>query len=320
VHFLTPDAALVAIAVLLPLGAVLLAEARSGRVRRVLGLSRPRLVTALPVPLALAATAGLLALAAAQPVVDRNYPRLVRTDAEAIVVLDRSLSMLARRSAHAPTRLAQAKHVARSVAEGLDEVRLGLASFSDVLLPHSLATASRATFELGLRKAVLADEPPPRQFAYTATRFGALSGLPLLFEPTLHRRLAIVVTDGESVDFDGARLRSVFARARISTIVVRVGDAADRLFDPGGRVDEGYRSLRGEGAERTRALADALGGRSFGPAAGVGPVVRAARRALGRGPTKRVDTRAGADSLAPYAVLAAALPLGFVLWRRNRVG
>ena len=71
VSFLTPLAALFALAAALPLAAFLAVERRSGRIRHVLSLPPPRRRTVLPVAISLAVLTSLVAVAAAQPVVVR---------------------------------------------------------------------------------------------------------------------------------------------------------------------------------------------------------------------------------------------------------
>src|ERR1700712_5037880 len=99
VVFLTPRDGLVALAGIVPLAALAVARRRAVRVTRRLELPlAPRRGDALAA-LALVAIAGLLGLAAAQPVLDHPTARLVRDDAEALFVFDISRSMQASASA-----------------------------------------------------------------------------------------------------------------------------------------------------------------------------------------------------------------------------
>jgi hypothetical protein len=50
---------------------------------------------------------------------------------------------------------------------------------------------------------------------------------------------------------------------------------------------------------------------------GVGGIVDAVRRDLGSGPTSKIGTGNARTPLAKWVLLAAFLPLGFVLRRRN---
>src|SRR5438094_770275 len=63
------------------------------------------------------------------------------------------------------------------------------------------------------------------------------------FAPSLRKRLVVLVSDGESVPFAASGIASVFRSHGVGLIVVRVGGAADRIFDARGR-DIGYRPVR----------------------------------------------------------------------------
>ncbi len=93
--FLTPIAAVVAAAGLIPLALALLNHRRAARVRAVLGLEPAGAGRRLEVPVAIAAISGLLGIAAAQPVVRTEQPRFARRDAQVFVAIDVSRSMLA---------------------------------------------------------------------------------------------------------------------------------------------------------------------------------------------------------------------------------
>ena len=51
---------------------------------------------------------------------------------------------------------------------------------------------------------------------------------------------------------------------------------------------------------------------------GIEEAVSGVRRALGSGPKAAEGQVRGRDALAPYLALAAFLPLGLLLWRRDR--
>src|SRR5262249_45431406 len=102
--FLTPLAALVALAMLLPLAAFVIAERRAATVRRLLSLRPPRTGVDLAALVALAAVIALLALAAAQPALSNTETQRVRTDASALFVVDISESMAASSGASGRTR------------------------------------------------------------------------------------------------------------------------------------------------------------------------------------------------------------------------
>src|ERR687895_494682 len=126
--FLSPRGALVAVAVLLPLLALVLVRRRAGRVRRTLGLLPPRRALLGVVIGAMLLAAACVGLAAAQPVVEQTTKVRMRTDAEAYVVLDVSRSMLARRGAGGTTRFARAKATAVALRSTLPQIPFGVVS------------------------------------------------------------------------------------------------------------------------------------------------------------------------------------------------
>jgi hypothetical protein len=316
--FLTPRGALVALAVAVPLAVVLLTEYRSERLRALLRLGDPSALSRLEVPVAVCAICGLLGLAAAQPVVRADRPRLTRTDAQAFVAIDISRSMLASSSATSATRLERAKRVADEVRARLADVPVGVATFTDRALPLLFPTSSVAAFNSTVRKAVGIELPPPRGEAATVTTFDSLAAIPTsgYFAPGIPHQLVIVVTDGESegIDADGVK-QSYSTRPRPAVIVVRVGSESERVFGPDGIAETGYFVPPAS----NRVLREFLGatrGRVFGDG-DVSGIVRAARAGLGAGPRERLGTVSGRDELAPWFVLAAIVPLGLVLRRRN---
>jgi len=316
--FLTPRGALVALAVAVPLAVVLLTEYRAGRLRSLLRLDQPSTLSRLEVPAAVCAVCGLLGIAAAQPVVRTDRPRLTRKDAQAYVAIDISRSMLASASATSATRLERAKRVADEVRTRLPDVPVGVATFTDRTLPLLFPSASIASFTSTIGKAVGIELPPPRGESQTVTTFDSLAALPTAgyFGPGIRRRVVIVVTDGESegVDADAVR-QSYSTKPRPAVIVVKVGSQSERVFGPDGIPETGYFAP----AASTRVLRQflsATGGRLFAER-DVGGIVRAARAGLGTGPRTRLGTISGRDDLAPWFVLAAIAPLAVVLRRRN---
>jgi hypothetical protein len=317
--FLTPRGALVALAVAVPLAVIVLAELRSDRLRSLLRLGQPSTLSRLEMPAAVCAVCGLLGLAAAQPVVRADRPRLTRKDAQAFVAIDISRSMLASASATSPTRLARAKRIADELRARLADVPVGVATFTDRALPLLFPTASIASFTSTVAKAVGIEQPPPRGESQTVTTFDSLATIPTTgyFSAGIRHRLVIVVTDGESegIDADGVKQSYSTARPRPSVLVVKVGSSSEHVFGPDGIAETGYIVPPASG----RVLREFLGatrGRLFGDG-DVAGIVRAARAELGAGPRQRLGTISGRNELAPWFVLAAIVPLGLILRRRN---
>jgi hypothetical protein len=306
---LTPEAALVGVAVAAPLLAALAAGRRAERARALL-----RLPSALPDRRRLAligASFALFALAAAQPALERTPERPVRTDAEAIVVVDVSRSMAAAASPGSPTRLERADEIARAVRRDLPGVPVGLASLTDRVLPHVLPTADVALFETALRKTLGIERPPARDRALQATTLGALTQVVQgrYFSPSARRRLLVVVTDGDSAPFDLGGVATALRDARVRLELVVVGDASERVYGADGRVEPLYRP-NPAAAETVEALAQAAGGVAVRSAIEAG---QSAEDTLGDGPTRAEGVAARVASLAWLFAAAALVPLVLLL-------
>lgn len=319
VTLLTPLGALVALGVVLPLLALRLAHRRGRRVRAAIGLPEPRRRLVGGAVAATAVAAALLGLAAAQPRIEWRSERQVRSDAEAFVVLDTSRSMLARADRGSPIRYARAREAALRLRDELDEVPLGIVSFTDRILPHLFPSTDPRVFEATLTRSLGVDRPPPQgSFTSTATRLAALESIVTrrYFAPASRRRLVFVVTDGESVPLSGPKIAAAFRRPPgVATIFLHVWDGAERVYD-GSRPEPQYSP-----DPRSRAILDAaaatLGGRVFAEDE-LGDAISAARRALGEGPTVVHGDRVNRIALAPWLAGAVFLPLGLLLWRRDR--
>ena len=326
-EFLSPRGALLALLVLLPLAAFLAVSRRATRVRSALGV--PELDdTARFVPLAAVVAVGvLLGLAAAQPLVQRTSERKVRSDAEAYVVLDVSRSMLARQGLRGTMRIERAKAEAERLRASLPNVRVGVASLTNRVLPHLFPSADEDVFRATLQKAVGVDRPAPgtgfiiapgQVGSRNTTSFTALAGLGTqgFFSPEAKHRVVIVLTDGESPEVGAGRVGASFRRAGIDAVFVRFWGAKERVYT-NGSAEPQYRP-QPESRAILASLAGATRGRAFdeGDAAAVERQVHAD---VGTGPAQAVQADRGSRlALAPYLALVAFLPLGLLLWRRDR--
>jgi hypothetical protein len=316
--FLSPLAALIALAGVLPLAALAFVRRRAALARAALGLPEPGRAERVAIPAALGLIAALLAVAAAQPVLRDRHTRKVRTDAEAWVVLDTSRSMLARQRIDAPSRLERAKVFARALRRSLGGVPVGIASMTDRVLPHLFPSPDLDTFDATLRGAIGIERPPPSQFL--RTRVSTL--IPLtdvrtanFFAPADRKRLMIVLTDGESQPFSPAKVGGeLVASPRIDTILVQFWNPGERVYS-GGKAEPAYRPDPTSGAT-LKALAAAAQGSAYGESR-LDAVVATARGDLGAGPEAAVGEAAGQTRLSAWVSLSAVLPLSFVLWRRN---
>ena len=316
-HLVTPWAALVGVVALVPAVALALTLHRSARVRAAVGLEAPHRGRAAGTLAAAVLAVSLLALAAAQPVVASHEGSRTVRDADVFVVIDTSRSMLASKSAGAPTRFDRATAIARSLRDAIPTAAVGIASLTDRVLPHVFPTQDRADFDVTLRDAIAVQRPPPAEnVGGSGTSLAALSDLATahFFSPEARTRIAVVLTDGESQPFAVERTAAALRRARIQPVLIQLGSPGERVFGTNGRA-EPYRPDRSAGVELAR-VAGLLHASAYSEResrAGVAEVADAV--AQGNGVEQQSSTSIRA--LAPFLALAALLPVGFLLWRRN---
>jgi hypothetical protein len=259
----------------------------------------------------------LVGVAAAQPVVTsaRTVPQ--RSDAEVFVVLDTSRSMLASDGSGEPTRYERARDEAIELQRRLGDVPVGLASFTDRVLPHLFPTVDERVFRDTVMNSMGIERPPPStSFGTNVTTLDALGVVPTLnfFTPSVKRRALVVFTDGESQPISGV-LSSDFARKPVVHVTfVRVGDVHERIYTSG-VAEAGYKPDPASSATLT-AAAGAVHGRIVAEG-DVGEVAAGVRQALGAGPTVDRRIEGSRRALMPLVALLAVFPLGFVLLRRN---
>lgn len=317
VRFLTPWGALFALAAVVPLAVFLVRQLRARKIRATLGLEEPSLASRLPLAVALAAVPGLIAVAAAQPVVEESRARPERIDAEAFVVVDITRSMLASADPNSPIRLDRARRFAVRLRDELPEIPMGVASLTDRVLPHAFPTTDRRVFIATMEQSVDIDRPGSGIGGTLATSLEALVSIPelLYFAPKAQKRLLVVLTDGESLPLQGGLARG-FAQATppIRTILVHFWGAEERIY-AAGVAEGGYRPQPGAKDTLDR-VASLIGGRVFSEN-DVDGVIAAAREIVGEGETRERELEGERIALMPYVTLAAILPLGFLLLRRN---
>jgi hypothetical protein len=316
--FLTPLAAIFAVSVLVPLGVFWSRERRARRIRTDLGLEQPRLRSRLPLVVAIAAVPVLLGMAAAQPVIEQDRSVPERVDAQAFFVIDISRSMLASADAGSETRFQRARRVAAQLRARIPEVPAGIASMTDRLLPHAFPTTDQRVFAATLRKSVDIERPPPNGvYSTQATTFEVLADIPeqRYFSPTAKKRLLVVLTDGESRPFGAGLGRAFGAKPPIETVFVRFWGKDERIYETG-VAEGGYVPDPGSAAALQRA-ASLVGGRTFSEA-DVQAAGDAIVEAVGTGKTGKRTISGARLALMPWLTLATLLPLGFLLWRRNR--
>ncbi|MBA3401747.1 MAG: VWA domain-containing protein, partial [Actinobacteria bacterium] len=226
--FLTPLGALVGLAALVPLAVYRARERRLREVRIALRLDEPSRESRLSLVAALAAVCGLVALAAAQPVLATTREVRERTDAQVFIVIDTSRSMLASEGPGASTRFDRAREIAQELAGQLTEVPVGVASMTDALLPHLFPTTDRQVLQATLGKTLDIESPGPSTFFSTrATTYDALEAAPTLnyFPPAVKKRVLVVFSDGESRPLERDLATAFDREPKIETVFVRLWDA-----------------------------------------------------------------------------------------------
>lgn len=315
VTLLTPGAGLVAFAVILPLVAFVRTERRAERVRALLRLAPPGGSPRVTVG-AVVAVALLVGLAAAQPVLEEWEDTPERVDAQVLFVFDTSRSMMAARAPGEPTRFDRAAAAARRMREVLGDVPVGIATMTDRVLPHLFPTSNRESFEAVLRHAIGVDRPPSDQAQNArttdlgTTRFFAEGN----FFRGSQRRVLVVLTDAETKRYDLERLTAAFSTSGIRTILVRFWREGERIHSPDG-VEETYVS-DASSAEAAERYAQAVKGETFDESE-LPALAQAVRGMLGSGTSVARVKTVDIEPLGPFVLLAALLPLSYLLIRRN---
>ena len=314
--FLTPLAGLFAVAVVAPLLAFAGLLRRDSRVRDILRMPRSPRRPQATMALSLAALPLLLTTAAMQPVLELGRQRAEREDAELYVVLDTSRSMLAATSRDGPTRLDRAEDMALRLRRDLPLVRVGIASFTDRVLPHLMPTVDQGAFGATIQRTIGIESPPPSTYyAIRATRVGVLAALGTrnFFARDTKYRVAVVFTDGESRTV-GDRFGESLRRTNVRLLFVHLWDADERIYGTGNQPEPDYEP-EPQSRQILRQAATAARGRTFDEGQ-FDELVSATERLLGHEGETRTTAR-DLVPLAPWITAVAFLPLAVVLRRRN---
>jgi hypothetical protein len=317
---LTPLAALVAFAAVLPLVAFAVAGRRVARVRAVLGLPPPPRANRRAV--AAAAVLVLLGIAAAQPTVTTGSHVRARTDAGVLFVLDTSRSMAAAARFGGRTRLERAVDAAKMLRAAVPGVRAGIATLTDRVVPNLLPVPDRATFDATLTQAIGIEQPSPLEVQARSTTYTALTEIPggNYFGPSVTKRIAVLLTDGETRPFDGNELTEAFQRPPTKLIAVQFWHAHESVYTRHGNAEAAYVPDPTSHTLLETAVAS-VGGELFREGE-LPAVTRALHAVVGTGPVREVRGPARSHALAPFVAALALLPLAFVflpgLPRRRR--
>jgi hypothetical protein len=327
VTFAEPSAALVALFGLVPVALALHKLRASRALRRELDLAPPSRWTSLGRPLALLWLFGLLGLAAAGPSIQQQREQRSRADAEVVVAIDNSRSMLASETLNGPRRFERALAFAQQLHDALPEVPIGVSSLTNRLLPYLFPTTDRHDFALVLAQAYGIESPPP-SLAYATlpgtsgahaakwvTSFQPINqaATQAFFRPTARKRVLVVLSDAETQDFASRRVLSHLRDAHVSPIVVRFWKPDERIFRLDGGTEPYVPTQSGELGVLHRA------GWAAVEEGHVAPVVERIRQALGSGPIERVGFGRTRQPFAPALVVAAFAPLLLLLVPAGRL-
>jgi len=317
VSFLTPLGALVGPVGVFAIVALVRGSRRSGRVAGTLGLPSAGRAGAILDSALIGSVALLAAVAAAQPVVARSQTTHGREGVEVLVVVDVTRSMLARRAPTEATRLDRARTIAKTLRTSVPAVRMGIASLTDRVLPHLFLTLGANAFAAVVDRAIDIERPPPDRRGRRATAFSALGdlGRVAFFARETQRRVAVILSDGETLPVDLETLRERLADGRVSTIFVQIWREDESVFDEMGARDPAYRPDR-TGGQLLRRVAGAVDAPVFveGDDRALAEAVEAR---LGDGALVAQGRQLASRELAPHALLASIVPLALVLYRRN---
>lgn len=305
--FLTPLAGLLALLAVVPVVALVAAARRVDVTRRLLRLPEAPPGRRRRREAALAGVVVLLAVAAMQPVVRTHTSAKARRDAQLFVVLDTSRSMAAAASPTNATRLARAKQIALALGSRFGDLPVGVATFTDRVLPDLFPTPDRAAFD-SVVSSVGIEDPPPRDVNTVATTFDALGALGTqgFFPDSAHKRVVVLITDGESGAFDPNAVAAGLADHGVRLAVVRVGDGSDRVWSADGRPEAGYRPDPIGARVAVSRLEAALGDRRGES------ITSFVRKAVGSGPSATVGLATRTLTLAPVPAVLALVLLAFI--------
>jgi hypothetical protein len=316
--FVTPLGALIALVGLVPLAVLAVGDRRLEALCRRLGLRPPTRRPSVEVGVALIVLVAVLALALAQPVVANHTTRKGRADAEAFFVFDVSRSMGAR-TADSPTRFDQARRDAKELRARLGNLPVGIASLTDRVLPHLFPSVSVNAFNATLDESLAIDRPT-MSLAYgdaVGTKLGALADLVTgnYFEPTSKKRVVIVFTDGETLKEHLSALPARFKDGNLRVFFFHYWSPDQRVYNAAGQIIPAYLPDPNT-TPVLDGLAQSTSSKVFKPGQ-VDQAAAAVHSVVGKGPTTARGRELNSFLLAPYVLLFAVVPLGFLLFRRN---
>lgn len=319
ITYVTPTAAFAALLVVAVLAAHVRARKRKKRAEEVLreaSFSKRGFLRA-SIPFArLVALGLLLAFVLATPVRYTDKPKLVRSDVEIIVLCDNSRSMLAASSPKGPTRWDRFLFLAANLRKAIPEAAMGLTCFTDRPLPYLFPTTDEEPFLRTLTQTLGVGKPPPKSGSLvttsTTSSFEALSTMAdsgfFSPDPVKHkRRIIILMTDGEMVDFQPDSYRIALAQNHIRLVIVHIWRNGERVFWKGKL--EPYRSDP-QSRDAIMRLANATNASVYADSE-AGSIASGVRSAMGKGPMRIEGKRRTATPIAWYGWIGLTL---LVFW------
>jgi hypothetical protein len=311
---------MVALVALLPLASLAVATVRAERVARALRLKpAPRRDAVKPAALVTLAFL-VFGLVAAQPAWRTEQRAGARTSSEVFFVVDVSRSMAATERVSGPTRLDRARGLVLRLRAAVPLVPAGVAGLTDRVLPYLFPTLDEVAFTRTVEQSLTLESPPPQQVSTNATSFGALVSLARdgFFNRAAVHRTCVLITDAESRAYATADVVGALGSAKgCRLVVVRVGQARERVFGPDGIPEAAY-GPDPEAADRARALAEATGGRAFSEH-DVSSAAAALRQAADAGPEGRQRVSVTNRALGPYVAGLAFVVVLILLAGRLRL-
>jgi hypothetical protein len=225
--------------------------------------------------------------------------------------------MAAAPSPESPRRFDRAIETAERLHQRLANIPSGVATMTDRVVPSLFPTGNDEVFTAALEDALAIGQPPPRGYEDIGTDFASLDtfGSGTFYSPTAKRRVAIVLTDGESRPFDSALLQEALgAGPPVDFVVMRFWSRRDRVWR-GGSPAKDFRPIEASAA-RTAQLVRATDGKEASPG-DIDSVVRTVRSAVGSGPEVEQGQLLRVIGLGKWFALASLVPLGYLIWRRN---
>lgn len=176
----------------------------------------------------------LLATAAARPVISFQELDMVRNDAVILMVFDVSGSMAASMSQDMPSRLDRAKKMAHSIGREFRHIPIGIAGFTDVLIPHLPPIAEGRIVHWTIENTIRIGSVPTHQMGGIITSLYVLqyAALARFFPENIEKKIILLFTDGETHTsvFTLREVGEALRKENITLMIVGMGKQGERIF------------------------------------------------------------------------------------------